>query len=97
MREFAIARRIAAPIDEVWYLLADSGDIQRWNPGVAGSSLTSDGPANDGGTDLTLHDSYSLNRLGRPARSSTDKQHRRGLGGLVDALQQESESIATRT
>ena len=50
-------------------------------------------PSGDG-TELTLHYSYTLNRLGRLAKGTTDKQLRKGLRGLVDGLQQESERIA---
>jgi len=49
---------------------------------------------NGDGTELTLHHSYTLNRLGRLAKGTTDKQLRKGLSGLVDGLQQESERIA---
>jgi hypothetical protein len=48
----------------------------------------------DDGTELTLNYRYTLNRLGRVAKGSTDKQMRRGLGGMVDDLQQESECLA---
>ena len=50
-------------------------------------------PSGDG-TELTLHYSYTLNRLGRLAKGTTDKQVRKGLGGLVDGLQRESERMA---
>lgn len=148
MPEFTITRQIAAPVDTVWDVLDDFGSIQRWNPGVAKSGLTSQGPvaegstrhcdlklfggvderidryepkqrmtvhlyetfklpisdaiadfnlaARDGGTELTLHYRYTLNRLGRMAKGTTDKQLQKGLGGLAKALQQESESIATK-
>jgi hypothetical protein len=46
------------------------------------------------GTELTLHYSYTLNRLGRLAKGTTDKQLRRGIGGLADGLQRESERIS---
>lgn len=96
MPEFTITRRIAAPIDKAWDLLNGLGDTQRWNPGFAGSSLTSDGSVADGGTELTLHCSYSLNRLGRPAQGTTDEQLRRGFGGLADALQHERERLSEK-
>ena len=48
----------------------------------------------DGGTELVLHYSYTLNRLGRFAKSYTDKQIRLGIGGLTKGLKQESERIA---
>ena len=146
MPAFTVTRQIAAPVETVWAVLDDFGDIQRWNPGVASSALTSDGPVTEGttrycdltpfggvneridrfvpnerltvdiyetfklpisdsiadfniapsddGTELTLHYSYTLNRLGRLAKGTTDKQLRKGLRGLVDGLQQESERIA---
>lgn len=50
MPEFTITRRINAPIQTVWEVLDDFGDIQRWNPGVAESALTSDGPVCEGTT-----------------------------------------------
>ncbi len=146
MPEFTLTRRIAAPIEKVWEILDDFGDIARWNGGVKRSSLTSDGPVTEGstrhcdfaplggvneridtyipnqrmtvnlyetfklpisdatadfnivedkdGTELTLNYRYTLNRLGRVAKGSTDKQMRKGLGGMVDDLQQESERLA---
>ena len=146
MPTFTITRQIAAPVETVWAALDDFGDIQRWNPGVASSALTSDGPVTEGttrhcdltpfggvneridsfipnerltvdiyetfklpisdsiadfniapsgdGTELTLHYSYTLNRLGRLAKGTTDKQMRKGIRGLVDGLEQESERTA---
>jgi hypothetical protein len=134
-------------VETVWAVLDDFGDIQRWNPGVASSNLTSEGPVGEGstrrcdfapfggvderitryeptarltvdlyetyklpisgavadftispsngGTELTLTYSYTLTRLGRRARGYTDKQLRKGIGGLAKGLQQESERIAT--
>ena len=148
MPEFTITRQIAAPVDTVWHVLDDFGDIQRWNPGVAPSGLTSQGQvaegstrhcdlkpfggvderieryepnqrmtvhlyetfklpisdaiadfnlaSSDGGTELTLHYHYTLNRLGRMAKGTTAKQLQKGLGGLAEALQRESESIAAK-
>lgn len=148
MPEFTITRQIAAPVDTVWHVLDDFGDIQRWNPGVAASGLTSQGPVAEGstrhcdfkpfggvderieryepnqrmtvhlhetfklpisdaiadfnlasrhgGTELTLRYNYTLNRLGRMAKGTTAKQLQKGLGGLAEALQQESESIAAQ-
>ena len=145
--EFTINRRIDAPVKDVWEVLKDFGDIQRWSPGVTQSELTSHGPVSEGstrhcdfapfggvneridrfepnerltvnlyetfklpisggvadfkivpdggGTELTLHYSYTPNLLGRLAKGYTDKQMRKGIGGLAKALQQESESIAT--
>lgn len=145
MPEFTLTRQIAAPVETVWRVLDDFGDIQRWNPGVTESHLTSHGPVaegstrhcdfkpfggvderieryepnqrmtvhlyetfklpisdaladfdlapRDGGTVLTLHYTYTLNRLGRLAKGTTDKQLRKGLGGLADALKHEGESF----
>jgi len=146
MPAFTITRQIGAPVQTVWAVLDDFGDIQRWNPGVANSALTSSGPVSEGttrhcdfkpfgavnerieryvpnerltvdiyetfklpisdsvadfvitpngdGTELTLHYSYTLNRLGRLAKGTTDKQLRKGLGGLVEGLRRESERMA---
>lgn len=49
----------------------------------------------DGGTELVLHYSYTLNRMGRMVKGSTEKQMRKGIDGMVSGLQRESESIAT--
>lgn len=147
MEEFTITRHIGAPVETVWGLLDDFGDIQRWNTGVKASELTSDGPVTQGatrhcdfapfggvneridlyepnvrmtvnlyetfklpisdavadfqlaaendGTSLTIHYTYTLNRVGRVAKGTTDKQLRKGLGGLAEDLQQEAERIAS--
>lgn len=50
MPEFTITRHIDAPVDSVWEVLHDFGDIQRWNPGVKRSGLTSEGPVGEGTT-----------------------------------------------
>ncbi len=50
MPEFTITRQIDAPVSTVWEVLNDFGDIQRWNPGVAASELTSQGPVTAGST-----------------------------------------------
>jgi len=146
MAEFTITRHIAAPVETVWEVIDDFGDIQRWNDGVKASELTSDGPVSQGstrhcdfvpfgavderivgyepnqrmtidlyetyklpisnaiadfhlapadsGTDLTIEYSYTLNRIGRAAKNYTDKQLRKGLGGLAKGLQTEAERIA---
>ena len=47
------------------------------------------------GTALTIEYSYEPNRLGRVAKGSTDKQMRKGISGLAEDLQRESERIAT--
>ena len=145
MPEFTITRHINAPVETVWEVLHDFGDIQRWNPGVTVSELTSDGPVSEGttrrcefapfggvneridlhqpnerltvnihetfklpisgavadfniapdddGTTLTLHYSYTLNLLGRLVRGYTDKQMRKGIGGMAKGLQRESERM----
>lgn len=48
----------------------------------------------DGGTELTLHYSYTLNVMGRFAKGYTDKQMRKGIGSMATGLQRESERIA---
>jgi len=48
--EFTITCRIDAPVEAVWAVLDDFGDIQRWNPGVKASRLTSSGPVAEGST-----------------------------------------------
>lgn len=48
------------------------------------------------GTALTIDYSYEPNRLGRVAKGTTDKQMRKGMSGLADDLQRESERIAAR-
>ena len=51
--------------------------------------------AEDGdGTALTIEYSYEPNRLGRVAKGSTDKQMRKGISGLAEDLQRESERVA---
>jgi len=146
MPEFTITRQINAPVANVWEVLNDFGEIQRWSPGVTASELTSDGPVSqgatrhcdfapfggvneridhfapnerltvnlyetfrlpisgavadfnlaprEGGTELTLNYSYTLNTLGRLMKRYTDKQMRKGIGGLAKGLQRESERIA---
>jgi uncharacterized protein YndB with AHSA1/START domain len=49
----------------------------------------------DGGTEVTIHYSYTPNLLGRLLKGTTDKQLRKGIGGMAKALQKESERIAT--
>ena len=147
MSRFTITRQIDAPVETVWGVLHEFGEIQRWNPGVTQSELTSQGPVSegstrhcdftpfggvneridrhqpnerltvniyetfklpisgavadfnisphDGGTELTLHYSYTLNRMGRLVKGSTDKQMRKGIEGMATGLQRESERIAT--
>lgn len=50
MPEFATTRRIHAPVDIVWEVLDDYGNIQRWSPGVRRSRVTSAGPVGMGTT-----------------------------------------------
>lgn len=50
--------------------------------------------AEDDGTALTLHYSYTANRLGRVAKGTTEKQMQKGINGLADDLQKESERVA---
>jgi uncharacterized protein YndB with AHSA1/START domain len=146
MPQFTINRHINAPVETVWAVLRDFGDIQRWSPGVTGSELTSQGPVSEGstrhcdfapfggvnervdrhepnerltvnlyetfklpisgavadfniaphddGTELTLHYRYTPNLLGRTAKGYTDKQMRKGIGGMAEGLQRESERMA---
>lgn len=146
MPEFTITRQIDAPVEKVWEVLHDFGDIQRWSRGVTASELTSEGPVSagstrhcnfapfggvneridlhepnqrltvnlyetfklpisgavadfniaphDNGTELTLNYSYTPNLLGRLLRGYTDKQMRKGIGGMAKGLQLESERIA---
>jgi hypothetical protein len=49
------------------------------------------------GTELTVHYSYTLNRLGRIAQGYTDKQIRKGISGMTRGLKEESERLATAT
>ena len=49
------------------------------------------------GTELNLHYSYTPNFLGRMMKGYTDKQMRKGIGGMAKNLQQESEGIAAST
>ena len=50
MTEFTIIQQIEAPVETVWEVLDDFGDVQRWNSGVKASVLTSDGPVGQGAT-----------------------------------------------
>ena len=147
MPEFTVTRQIDAPVEAVWELLHEFGDIQRWSAGVKTSELTSTGPvvegstrhydfspmggvdervdrhvpderltvnlyktyklpisgaiadfniaSHDGGTALTIDYSYTPNFMGRLMRKQTDKQMRKGMGGLAKDLQQASESLAS--
>jgi uncharacterized protein YndB with AHSA1/START domain len=146
MPDFTITHQINAPVEKVWEVLDNFGDIAEWSPGVKRSALTSEGPVSEGatrhcdfaplggvneridtyipnermtislfetfklpisgavadfkiaatddGTELTIHYDYTLNRMGRVAKGTTDKQMRKGMNGLAEALQKESERIA---
>jgi uncharacterized protein YndB with AHSA1/START domain len=146
MSAFTITRQIDAPVEVVWEVLNDFGDIQKWSPGVKASELTSQGPIAEGstrhcdfapfggveeridrhqpnerltvhifgtsrlpisdavadfniapyngGTELTIHYSYTVNSLGRLVRGYTDKQMTKGIGGMARGLQIESERAA---
>lgn len=48
--DFTITRQIDAPVETVWEVLRDFGDIQRWSPGVTDSELTSQGAVSEGTT-----------------------------------------------
>ena len=50
--------------------------------------------ASGDGTALTIDYSYEPNRLGRVAKGTTNKQMKKGISGLADDLQRESERIA---
>ena len=52
MPGFTVERTIDAPVDEVWAELADFGEIQKWNPGVTESYLTSEETEGEG---ITRH------------------------------------------
>ncbi|MEM7322683.1 MAG: SRPBCC family protein [Actinomycetota bacterium] len=142
MNTFTITRTIDAPLEAVWAILDDFGNIADWSPGVRRSALTTDGPVGEGttrhcdfapmggvnerithheplsrmtvhlyetfkmpvtdavadfkleatetGTRVVLDVEYRPNRVGRLAKSVTDGQMRKGMGGLVDDLAQES-------
>lgn len=47
------------------------------------------------GTELIIRYSYTPNGLGRMIKGTTDKQMRKGIGGLADDLQKASERITT--
>jgi uncharacterized protein YndB with AHSA1/START domain len=48
MGQFTVSRQIDAPVERVWAVLDDFGDIQRWNPGVTASQLTTEGAVGTG-------------------------------------------------
>jgi uncharacterized protein YndB with AHSA1/START domain len=49
--------------------------------------------AHGGGTALTIDYSYEPNRIGRVAKGTTEKQMQKGISGLADDLQRESERL----
>jgi hypothetical protein len=81
MPEFTITNHIDAPVEHVWEVLDDFGGISQWTSGVKSSALT-------------LHYSYTPNRMGRIAKGTTEKQMRKGISGLADDLKKQSERIA---
>ncbi|MEM9203327.1 MAG: SRPBCC family protein [Actinomycetota bacterium] len=50
MSDFTITRHIAAPVDTVFGVLDDFGNIANWSAGVKRSYLTADGPVGEGTT-----------------------------------------------
>lgn len=50
MPGFTITRQIGAPVEKVWEVLDDFGDIATWTSGVKNSELTSKGPVSEGST-----------------------------------------------
>jgi hypothetical protein len=77
-------RRLTIHILEAFKLLLSDA--------VADFNITPNGR----GTESTLHYRYTLNRLGRMAKGATDRQLRKGITGLGDGLQRESERVSDR-
>ena len=50
MGAFSTEIRIDAPKEKVWEVLADLGDIYKWNPGVSHSRSTSESSGGEGAT-----------------------------------------------
>ena len=50
MPEVTITKKVNAPIETVWEILHDFGDVQRWSDGVSLSELTSEGHVGEGST-----------------------------------------------
>jgi uncharacterized protein YndB with AHSA1/START domain len=146
MPESTTTRHINAPVGDVWEILHDFGDIQRWSAGVKASHFTSEGSVGEGatrhcdfspmggvnervdrhvpnerltvnlyetfklpissaiadfkietdgeGTALTIDYSYTPNLMGRLMRGQTDKQMRKGMGGVAKDLQAAAEQLA---
>ena len=49
---------------------------------------------NAGGTELTLHYSYTPNLMGRVMKGTTRSQMEKGIGGLASSLKREAERTA---
>ena len=50
MPEFTITSQIQAPVEKVWEVLDNFGEIAQWNSGVKSSARTSTGPVSEGST-----------------------------------------------
>ena len=50
MPQVTVTKKVNAPIETVWEILHDFGDVQRWSSGVTRSELTSEGPVGEGST-----------------------------------------------
>jgi len=50
MPEFMVVRHVKAPVDTVWEVLSNFGEISQWSAGVKRSGLTSPGPVSEGST-----------------------------------------------
>ena len=90
MPEFTITRQIGAPVETVWEVL---NLFETFKLPISGAIADFRIAPNDGGTELSLHYSYTPNMLGRLLRGYTGKQMRQGIGGMAKALQAESERI----
>ena len=60
---------------------------------IAGAIADFNVAEHEDGTALTLVYSYEPNRLGRAVKGTTDKQMRKGISGLAEDLQRESERV----
>jgi hypothetical protein len=67
---------------------------ETFNLPISGAIADFNMAAKGEGTELTIHYSYTPNLMGRLLRGTTDKQMRKGIGGLAKGLQRESERIA---
>ena len=145
MRQFQLSRLIHAPIDRVWNVMDDFGNIAEWNAGVSASRMLTEGEVSHGterrcdlapmgavheritrhevgermtihiykafklplkeavadftfaskgdDTEATVDYSYTPNVFGRIMGPWLDKQLRKGIGGLLKGLQEESERV----